>query len=85
MTRRAGRLQVTSLVAAVAIAAVLMFLTAPLAYLPRAALAAIVISAVIGLFDNVPLAYYYRVSGAEFAFRSSRRSASSRSACCRAS
>jgi high affinity sulfate transporter 1 len=63
-----GKTQVTSLVAAVAIAAVLMFLTAPLAYLPRAALAAIVISAVIGLFDIVPLAYYYRVSGAEFAF-----------------
>jgi MFS superfamily sulfate permease-like transporter len=63
-----GKTQVTSLVAAVAIAAVLMFLTAPLAYLPRAALAAIVISAVIGMFDLVPLAYYYRVSGAEFAF-----------------
>jgi MFS superfamily sulfate permease-like transporter len=35
-----GKTQVTSLVAAVAIAAVLMFLTAPLAYLPRTARAA---------------------------------------------
>jgi high affinity sulfate transporter 1 len=61
-----GKTQVTSIVAAAAIAAVLMFLTGPLAYLPRAALAAIVISAVIGLFDLVPLIYYYRVSRAEF-------------------
>jgi high affinity sulfate transporter 1 len=62
-----GKTQVTGLVAAAAIAAVLMFLTAPLAYLPRAALAAIVISAVIGLFDFPPLPYYYRISRAEFA------------------
>jgi MFS superfamily sulfate permease-like transporter len=61
-----GKTQVTSLVAAVAIAAVLMFLTAPLAYLPRTALAAIVISAVIGLFDLAPLSGYYRVSRVEF-------------------
>jgi high affinity sulfate transporter 1 len=63
-----GKTQVTSLVAAVAIAAVLMFLTAPLAYLPRTALAAIVISAVIGLFDLAPLSGYYRVSRVEFYF-----------------
>ena len=63
-----GKTQVTSLVAAVTIAGVLLFLTAPLAYLPRTALAAIVVSAVIGLFDFAPLGYYYRVSRAEFAF-----------------
>src|SRR5262245_49402469 len=63
-----GKTQVTSLVAAATIASVLLFFTAPLAYLPRSALAAIVISAVIGLFDLAPLGYYYRVSRAEFAF-----------------
>jgi len=61
-----GKTQVTSLVAAAAIAAVLVFLTPPLAYLPKTALAAIVVSAVIGLFDLAPLGGYYRVSRVEF-------------------
>jgi len=61
-----GKTQVTSIVAAATIALVLLFLTPPLAYLPKAALAAIVISAVIGLFDLAPLGYYYRVSRPEF-------------------
>jgi MFS superfamily sulfate permease-like transporter len=47
-------------------AAVLLFFTAPLAYLPSAALAAILVSAVLGLFDVASLRGYYRVSRPEF-------------------
>ena len=61
-----GKTQVTSLVAAAAMAAVLIFLTGPLAYLPTAALAAILVSSALGLFDLRSLRRYYRVSGAEF-------------------
>lgn len=61
-----GKTQVTSVVAAAAMAAVLLFLTKPLAYLPTAALAAILISSAIGLFDVASLRRYYRVSPAEF-------------------
>ena len=61
-----GKTQVTALVAAATMAAVLVFLTAPLTYLPSAALAAILISAVLGLFDIAAMRGYYRVSRPEF-------------------
>ncbi len=60
-----GKSQVTGLVAAATMAAVLLFFTAPLAYLPAAALAAILISAVLSLFDFASLRGYYRVSRPE--------------------
>ena len=61
-----GKTQVASVVAAAAMAAALMFLTRPLAYLPTAALAAILVSSALGLFDVASLRRYYRVSPAEF-------------------
>ena len=61
-----GKTQVTSLVAAATMAAVLLFLTAPLAYLPTAALAAILVSSALGLFDVASLRRYYHVSRPEF-------------------
>ena len=60
-----GKTQVTGLVAAATIAAVLLFFTAPLAYLPSAALAAILVSSVLGLLDFASLRGYYRVSRPE--------------------
>jgi MFS superfamily sulfate permease-like transporter len=61
-----GKTQLTAIVAAVAMAAVLFFLTAPLAYMPVAALAAILISSATSLFDFASLRSYYRVSKGEF-------------------
>jgi MFS superfamily sulfate permease-like transporter len=61
-----GKTQVASLFAALAMAIVLIFLTGPLAFLPRAALAAILISSAIGLFDIASMRDYYRISMAEF-------------------
>src|SRR5215470_11916231 len=61
-----GKTQVVSLVAAVVMAAVLLFLTRPLAYVPAAALAAILISSALGLFDLASLRDYYRLSKPEF-------------------
>jgi high affinity sulfate transporter 1 len=61
-----GKTQMTSVVTSIVIAAVLLFFTAPLAYLPSAALAAILISSSIGLFDLHSLRRYYRISKPEF-------------------
>ncbi|HSR90683.1 MAG TPA: SulP family inorganic anion transporter, partial [Gemmatimonadales bacterium] len=61
-----GKTQLTSVVAAMAMALVLLLLTGPLALLPKAALAAILISSAIGLFDIASLRWYLRVSPAEF-------------------
>jgi high affinity sulfate transporter 1 len=61
-----GKTQVTSLLAAVVMAGVLLFLTKPLAYVPSAALAAILISSAVGLFDVASLRHYYRISKPEF-------------------
>lgn len=61
-----GKTQVASLVAAAVMAAVLLFLTKPLGYVPMAALAAILISSAIGLFDFTSLRDYYRLSKPEF-------------------
>ncbi len=61
-----GKTQVASLVAAVVMSIVLIFLTGPLAYVPAAALAAILISSALGLFDLGSLIDYYRLSKPEF-------------------
>ena len=61
-----GKTQVASLVAAGVMAAVLLFLTRPLAYVPAAALAAILISSALGLFDFASLRHYYYLSRPEF-------------------
>jgi high affinity sulfate transporter 1 len=60
-----GRTQVTSLVAALVMAVVLLFLTAPLAYLPTAALGAILVSSALGLFDFASLRRYYALGTPE--------------------
>ncbi len=61
-----GKTQLTGIVAAIAMAIVLLFLTAPLAWMPKAALAAIVIFAVLGLFDFGSLTGYYRLARVEW-------------------
>jgi high affinity sulfate transporter 1 len=60
-----GKSQVAGLVAAAVMAIVLLFLTAPLSYLPKAALGAILIFAAIGLFDLASLRRLWRVSRTE--------------------
>jgi MFS superfamily sulfate permease-like transporter len=62
-----GKSQAAGLVAAAVMAAVLLFLTAPLSYLPKAALGAVLIVAAIGLFDLAALRRLWHVSRAEFA------------------
>jgi high affinity sulfate transporter 1 len=62
-----GRSQMTGLVAAAIMAVVLLFLTAPRAYLPKAALGAILIQAAIGLFDVQEMRHLWRVSWRELA------------------
>ena len=61
-----GKTQMASVLAALVMAAVLIFLTGPLAYVPTAALAAILISSALGLFDWASLRSYYRLSKPEF-------------------
>lgn len=61
-----GKTQMTSVVTSISIALVLLFLTAPLGYLPISALAAILISSSIGLFDLHSLRRYYHLSRPEF-------------------
>lgn len=61
-----GKSQVAGLVAAAVMAAVLLFLTTPLSYLPKAALGAVLIFAAIGLFDVASLRRLWRVSRPEF-------------------
>jgi high affinity sulfate transporter 1 len=63
-----GKTQVTTVVAAVVMAIVLIFLATPLAYLPTAALAAILISSALSLFDFTSLRRYYRINSFEFRF-----------------
>lgn len=61
-----GKTQLTSVVASAAVVLVLLFLTAPLGYLPSTALAAILISSSIALFDLGSVRRYYRISKLEF-------------------
>ncbi|HSC26140.1 MAG TPA: SulP family inorganic anion transporter [Vicinamibacterales bacterium] len=60
-----GKTQLTGIVAALAMSAVLIFLTGPLALLPRTALSAIVISAVVGMFDLRSPMRYFRIHPVE--------------------
>ncbi|MGH9901799.1 MAG: SulP family inorganic anion transporter, partial [Pyrinomonadaceae bacterium] len=61
-----GKTRLAGVFAAAAMAAVLLFLTDPLAHLPVAALAAVLVSAGGGLFDLGSLRRLYRVSNVEF-------------------
>lgn len=61
-----GKSQAAGLVAAAVMAGVLLFLTTPLSYLPKAALGAVLIIAAIGLFDLASLRRLWRVSRSEF-------------------
>jgi MFS superfamily sulfate permease-like transporter len=61
-----GKTQLTGIVAAVVMALVLLFFTAPLTLLPKAGLAAIVVFAVLGLFDFASLGRYYRLVRVEW-------------------
>ena len=62
-----GRTQVTGLVAAATIAAILLFLTGPLEYVPVAALGAVLIMAAVSLVDLPALKEIYRIDRREFA------------------
>lgn len=62
-----GRTQVAGLVAALALAITLLFLTDLLAYLPHAALGAVLASAAIDLFDVKALHRIWHISRVEFA------------------
>jgi high affinity sulfate transporter 1 len=61
-----GKSQAAGLVAAAVMAIVLLFLTAPLSYLPKTAMGAILIFAAIGLFDAASLRRLWHVSRTEF-------------------
>lgn len=60
-----GRTQVAGLFGAAAVALVLLFLTAPMELLPRAALGAVIVSAALGLFDLEAWRALYRTSRVE--------------------
>jgi high affinity sulfate transporter 1 len=62
-----GKSQVSAIVAAGMMAAVLMFLTGPLGFLPKAALGAVLIVAAIGLFDVAELLRIWKIDRWEFA------------------
>jgi high affinity sulfate transporter 1 len=62
-----GRTQLTGLVAAAAVAAVLLFFTGPLRYVPIAALAAVLVKAALSLVDLAGLREIYRIDRREFA------------------
>jgi MFS superfamily sulfate permease-like transporter len=61
-----GKIQVSALVAAGMMAAVLMFLTGPLGYLPKAALGAVLIVAAIGLLDIAETRRLWKIDRWEF-------------------
>ncbi|HUN81943.1 MAG TPA: SulP family inorganic anion transporter [Phycisphaerae bacterium] len=60
-----GRTQVTGLVAAASIAAILLFFTSPLQFVPIAALGAVLIFASFSLFDVHTLRYIWRIDRTE--------------------
>lgn len=61
-----GKSQLAGIVAAVTMLLVLLFLTAPLAYVPTTALAAVILVSAAGLFDLTALRTLFRVSYREF-------------------
>lgn len=62
-----GRTRVAGLVAAAAVALVLLFLTAPLQYVPVASLGAVLIMAAFSLLDFASLRHFWALNRAEFA------------------
>jgi high affinity sulfate transporter 1 len=62
-----GRTRVTGLVAAVAVAAVLLFFTGPLQYVPIAALGAVLVKAACSLLDFKSLKRFYQTDRRELA------------------
>jgi high affinity sulfate transporter 1 len=62
-----GKTQLAGMVAALAIACVLMFLTTPLSYVPVAALAAVLVKGALSLINLKGLRQLYRMSRQEFA------------------
>lgn len=62
-----GRSQLTSVIAALAIALVLLFFTAPLAYVPVAALGVVLVFGALSLVNLRFLAQLYRISRSELA------------------
>jgi len=62
-----GRTRVTGLVTAASVAAVLLFLTGPLQYVPVAALGAVLVTAAFSLFDLKSLKEFYRFDRRELA------------------
>lgn len=62
-----GRTQVTGVVAAATIAAVLLFFTGPLRYVPVAALGAVLVKAALALIDVPALRTIYKIDNREFA------------------
>ena len=61
-----GKTQLVGIVAGVAMLLILLFLTAPLAYVPTTALAAVILVSAVGLFDLAELRTLFRVSYREF-------------------
>lgn len=61
-----GRTQVTSIIAGIAIALVLLFLTGPLRYVPDAVLGAILVTAAFSLIDVPSLRSIYAIDRREF-------------------
>ena len=61
-----GKTQLVGIVAAATMLLILFFLTAPLAYLPTAALAAVIMVSAVGLFDYMALRDLYGASRREF-------------------
>jgi len=67
-TATGGRTQLVGIVAAAAMLAFRIFLTRPLAYLPKTALAAIIVVATFGFFDVAALRNLWRASSRELLF-----------------
>lgn len=61
-----GKTQVAGIVAGSTMLLILLFMTDPLAWIPRATLAAVIVIAAIGLFDGAHLRSLYRMSRREF-------------------
>ncbi len=61
-----GKTQMVGLIAGGAMLLVLLYMTAPLAYVPTTALAAVILVSAIGLFDLADLRLLYRMSHREF-------------------
>jgi len=61
-----GKTQLVGIIAGGTMLVVLLFLTAPLAYVPTTALAAVILVSAVGLFDLAELRTLFRVSHREF-------------------